>query len=213
MENKFVLNRTIKIIVLLALAVLSFFYLGNMMSKPETYGQIIEILDEKKASVLGLTATTSAASISITMIPDDIGTPVADQLADLSAYLLIILTVIYLEKYLLTIIGIATFKVILPIAFLLWIFYLLFPQNFSLKKVVIKLLIFGLAMFLVIPVSVYVSKTIDNTYEESIKETLSLANEEIKIEEEAPKEELPWYEQILHSFNNVIDDVKNTISK
>ena len=98
--NKDNQKKIIIIAISVIVAVFSFFYLGKKFSDPETYAKIITILDEKKTNVMGLTASTSAASIAITLIPDDIGTPIANQLADLSSYLLIILTVIYLEKYL-----------------------------------------------------------------------------------------------------------------
>ncbi|MBQ0036774.1 MAG: hypothetical protein KBT35_07660 [Firmicutes bacterium] len=209
-------KKIIVTIVLVCLALFSFFYLGNKFSKPETYENIISILDDKKDNVMGLTASTSAASIAITVIPDDIGTPIANQLADLSKYLLLILTVIYLEKYLLTVIGFAVFKVIVPIGCTLFIAYLYFPKNFSLKKIGIKILAFALALVLLIPTSVKISDMIDKTYQESINETLSVTNQEIEIEEQAQEEtkptDAPWYQKIYDYFSNAVEDVKEAVT-
>lgn len=209
-------KKIIVTVVLVCLALFSFFYLGNKFSKPETYENIISILDDKKDNVMGLTASTSAASIAITVIPDDIGTPIANQLADLSKYLLLILTVIYLEKYLLTVIGFTVFKVIVPIGCALFIGYQYFPKNFSLKKISIKILAFSLALILLIPTSVKISDMIDKTYQESINETLSVTNQEIEIEEQAQEEtkpaDAPWYQKIYDYFSNAVEDVKEAVT-
>ena len=67
----------------------------------------IQSLDDKKTTALELTAAATAASAAITLIPGDAGTPIADKLADLSSYFLIVVCAIYLEKYLVTITGLA----------------------------------------------------------------------------------------------------------
>ena len=69
----------------------------------------IQSLDDKKTTALELTAAATAASAAITLIPGDAGTPIADKLADLSSYFLIVVCAIYLEKYLVTITGLAAF--------------------------------------------------------------------------------------------------------
>lgn len=52
----------------------------------------------------------TATSALITLIPGDVGTPIAEKVADLSGYLLIVLCAVYLEKYLVTLTGYAAFK-------------------------------------------------------------------------------------------------------
>lgn len=202
--------------IAIAIALFSFFYLGNKFSNPETFSKYISILDEKKMNVMGLTASTSAASIAITVIPDDIGTPIANQLADLSGYLLIILTVIYLEKYLLTVIGFGVFKVIIPVSCALIAVYQFRPNNFSLKKAALKIGIFGIALMLLIPTSVTISHMIDETYQQSINETLNNTNQEIEVEEQTQqqeeKQDLKWYEKIYYAFVNTVEDVKETVT-
>lgn len=209
-------KKLIIVTVCIIAGLFSFFYLGDKLSDPATYSKIISILDEKKANVMGLTASTSAASIAITVIPDDIGTPIANQLADLSGYLLVILTVIYLEKYLLTVIGFGVFKVIIPATCILFIVYQFIPDNFSLKKAAMKIGIFGVALMLLIPTSVTISHMIDETYEQSINQTLDNTNQTIVVEEqpqqEENKQELKWYEKIYNVFSNAVEDVKETVT-
>ena len=74
-------------------------------SNPENHKKTIEALDEKKADILKLTATSAAASTAIAAIPGDATTPIANKLTDLTSYFLIILVVIFLEKYLVTLTG------------------------------------------------------------------------------------------------------------
>lgn len=108
--------RLFSIVLLVAFALASFFPLRSYFSTPETYAPYIQTLDEKKANVLGLVAASTAASASISLIPDDAGTPIAEKLMDLSTNFMIVLAVIYLEKYLLTIFGLVAFGGIIPVA-------------------------------------------------------------------------------------------------
>lgn len=61
----------------------------------ENHKKTIEALDEKKADILKLTATSAAASTAIAAIPGDATTPIANKLTDLTSYFLIILVVIF----------------------------------------------------------------------------------------------------------------------
>lgn len=181
------------------------------------YKNLITVLDEKKSNVLGLTAAMSAASIAITAIPGDIATPIANQLTNLSGYLLAILSIIFLEKYLLTIIGYIAFKYIIPgicILLIIWIF----NNNETLYKATIKITIFVIAALVVIPISVKLSQMIDETYQNSINETIEVANSDIEIQEkqevvvEKEDQNKSWYEKIADKFSETVENVKNNIS-
>ena len=98
--------------VILALA--SIFGVAKLTTDPAFYQKSIAALEEKQETVLELTAASTAASAAITLLPGDTATPIADKLADLSGYFLIVLCAIFLEKYLLTITAAAAFKVLIP---------------------------------------------------------------------------------------------------
>ena len=88
-----------------------------------------------------------------------------------------------LQKYLLAIIGAGVFKYLIPIACALFIvgeFY--YPE--ALKKAAVKLMVFGVAIFLVIPLSIHVSDMIYSTFQDSIDGTIAAAEE--LTEETAP---------------------------
>ena len=162
--------------LLLALALVSFFPIAQKMSQPQTFSHAIESLDKKQETVLELTAASTAASAAITLLPGDAATPIAEKLADLSGYFLIVLCAIFLEKYLLTIMAGAAFRVLLPLACLLLAASLFFYRD-TLRMIAKKLALFGLAVVLIIPTSVWVSDTIEDTYRASIGATIESAKQ------------------------------------
>ena len=156
------------------IGILSFTVVGKYAAAPESHQATITSLDEKKNTVLELTMATTATSAVITLLPGDIGTPIAEKVADLSGYLLIVLCAIFLEKYLVTITGYAAFKIFIPAACVLFATNL-FVSNRSLDRLARKLLVFGICIFLVVPSSVKISDLIEHTYQAQIEATLEEA--------------------------------------
>jgi len=180
------------IAALAVVALVCFFVLAGHFSNPETYASTIESLDAKKATVMQLIGGSTAASGAITLLPGDAGTPIAEKLVDLSSDFLIVLAAIYLEKYLLTVLGFAAFKILIPAGCILGIITLLQKRRSalyqSLSNLSWKLALFGIAAALLVPTSVFVSNMIETTYKESIDETLALAQqttENIEAESQA----------------------------
>lgn len=173
-------NSSLKIILItvacILIAALSFFFLAGILSSPETYAGIIRSIDDKVETVLKLTASSTAASAGITAIPGDAGTPIAEKLADFSEYGILILCVLYAEKYLLSILGSGVFKFIIPIA------CILYPIGFfrdleGIRPILKKIAIVSLALYFVIPLSVHISDRIYDTYQASIDNTISAAED------------------------------------
>lgn len=158
----------------LLIGILTFTVIGKYAAAPESHQATITSLDEKKNTVLELTMATTATSAVITLLPGDIGTPIAEKVADLSGYLLIVLCAIFLEKYLVTITGYAAFKIFIPAACALFAANL-FARNHSLDRLARKLLIFGICIFLVVPASVKASDLIEHTYQVQIDAALEEA--------------------------------------
>lgn len=180
-------KRILLAIIPIIIAFLSIFVVAKYTSSVEFNAKTLQALDEKKTTVMELAAASTAASAAITLIPGDVGTPIANKLADLSSYFLIVLCAIYLEKYLVTITGYAAFKFLIPIACVLFSCYALFRKE-ACKVLAQKFLLFGLAVYLVIPASVKVSDMIEATYASSIEntiETAKQATDEIEAETEA----------------------------
>ena len=173
-------NSSLKIILItvacILIAALSFFYLAGILSSPETYSGILRSIDDKVQTVLKLTASSTAASAGITAIPGDAGTPIAEKLADFSEYGILILCVLYAEKYLLSILGSGVFKFIIPIA------CVLYPLGFfraleGIQPILKKIASVSLALYFVIPLSVHISDRIYDTYQASIDTTITAAED------------------------------------
>ncbi|MFR2604519.1 MAG: hypothetical protein ACLTAX_04245 [Waltera sp.] len=144
---------------------------GKYVSAPENHQKTIASLDEKKQTVMELTAASTVTSALITLLPGDTATPIAEKMADVSGYLLVVLCAIYLEKYLVTITGYVAFTYLIPIACGLWILNLFFA-NATVRKLAAKLAVFGLAISLVVPASVKISDLIGDTYQAQIEATI-----------------------------------------
>lgn len=164
------------IVILFVILVLSMTLVSNIASNPENHTKTIESLDEKKADVLKLTATSAAASTALAAIPGDATTPVANKLADLTSYFLIILMVIFLEKYLVTLTGYATFFILIPAACVLFASGICLNKSF-LKILAAKIAVFGLVIYSIIPIGMNVSAMIEDTYETSIETTVKEAED------------------------------------
>lgn len=171
MKNNFDRKKRIAAVVLLLVAILSVTVIGKYASAPENHQKTIASLDEKKQKVMELTAASTVTSALITLLPGDTATPIAEKMADVSGYLLIVLCAIYLEKYLVTITGYVAFTYLIPAACVLWILNLFFA-NATVRKLAAKLAVFGIAIFLVVPASVKISDLIGDTYQAQIEATI-----------------------------------------
>ncbi len=171
MKVNFDRTKCITAVVLLLVAILSVTVVGKYASAPENHQKTIASLDEKKQTVMELTAASTVTSALITLLPGDTATPIAEKMADVSGYLLVVLCAIYLEKYLVTITGYVAFTYLIPIACGLWILNLVF-ENATVRKLAAKLAVFGIAIFLVVPASVKISDLIGDTYQAQIEATI-----------------------------------------
>ena len=162
----------VMIVLLIVAALASAFPAREHFADVSTYSDTIATLDEKKANVMGLVAASTAASAGISALPDDMGSPIAEKLMDLSGNLMIILAVIYLEKYLLTIMGAAAFGLLFPVALVLLAASLATRSRAGLcgamRSFAAKLFILGAVLVLTVPTGVFVTQQIDETYAASV---------------------------------------------
>lgn len=179
----------VMIVLLIVAALASAFPAREHFADVRTYSDTIATLDEKKANVMGLVAASTAASAGISALPDDMGSPIAEKLMDLSGNLMIILAVIYLEKYLLTIMGAAAFGLLFPVALVLLAVSLATRSRAGLcgamRSFAAKLFILGAVLVLTVPTGVFVTQQIDETYAASV----AIQAEQDAEEEAAAQEE------------------------
>ena len=208
-------EKLFEIVIGIIAIILIFIPLRNYLTDTKSYSSIISILDEKKSNVTNLLAGSTAASTLITLLPNDVGTPIAEKVADLSSVFLLILAVLYLEKYLLTIIGF--------VSSVLWgigtgfMTAAVVKQSKSLKSFGLKIIISATVIFAVIPISAFITKSIDKTYNDSIQETINKAidsseNAEISTEEETQTEDKNVWDTISNIFNEAVDAVTSSVT-
>lgn len=209
-------KRTIVMIILVSIALFSIFVVSRIVTAPEFNAATIESLDDKKVTVMKLAATAAASSTAISMIPGDVAMPIANQIADLTPYFLIILGAILLEKMLITVVGYVTFTFIIPAACLLGIIYLYIKKDIF-RNFGIKLAIFGLVLFTAIPMSIQVSDLIYDSYQASIEHTLETANENKEYIEEKKndlyEEDQNWLDKIGGYLSDFTSKIGTNISE
>lgn len=90
----------VKILSLLLVAAISFFFATSWISDTAFVKESLESVEESNQTVMAFSAATLSASLAITALPDDFATPLADSLADMNVYFIAILVVLLLEKIL-----------------------------------------------------------------------------------------------------------------
>lgn len=219
MEKKLISKRVIVVVVLMLIALISTFAISKVASSPEFHAKTIQSLDKKKVTVMELTAATAATSTAIALIPSDATTPLANQIMGLSSYLLIVIGAIFLEKILLTLTGYVTFTFLIPIACILYVIYL-YARKDILRNLAIKLGVFGIVIFMVVPVSVQVSNLIESRYQTSINQTIEEAKDAgVATEENTSQESVEtggwsgFTSKAKEVISNIGDNVSGLIHK
>lgn len=167
----------IKIVIIAVIAVLSATVVAQKAGSPDSRlsKACIQQLDKQRGNSEALAASAVGLSVAIGLIPGDVGSGIADKLVDVSGYLLIVLCAIFLEKYMLTLFGVLAFRILVPVGCALLIFALFFEGFW--KKLGIRLIVYGLVIYLLVPASLFVSTKIQDIYQDSYEETIEMAEE------------------------------------
>lgn len=170
-------KRLYQVITLAVIALLSFTLVAGIVTSKRVMDPTTAYLDEKRTTVMELSAAALAASGAVTLIPGDVGTPIANKLADLTMYSLIVLCALFLEKYLVAVTGVIAFRIVIPLSCVIGIIYLCWIRQEKLKSLAIRLAVFGLVFAMLTPISVMISKAIDQSYGTTINEAITNAQE------------------------------------
>lgn len=169
-------KRILMIVVPIVIALISIFVCARFFTNEATYQGIIDSIDDSKNKVLALMGSSTAASAAISILPGDICTPIAQELAQISSYFVIVLCALYLEKFLLTVIGFLSCYIIIPVACFIFVADVFLDRDY-LKAAWKKLLVFGIAIILIIPTSVFISDRINDAYGKDIATIIDDAKE------------------------------------
>ena len=203
-------------VVIMLAAVLSVTVLGRKYTDPSSYAGSIASLNEKKVNVEKLAGSAAASSAAITLMPGDFGTPIADKLADLSEYLLVILIAIYIEKFLVSIAGILAFDILIPIGMVLLAVGLFSRREVKLNA--LRIIALGAILVLLVPVSLRVSDLVERQYADEIQQAVDAANqntEEIKGAADRSDDDSVWTEfisKVKGGSATLLQKLESTIS-
>lgn len=198
--------------IVLALVVVALICITRIAPKTtsvENNEKLIEQIDGEISTVLKLTGAAAGASAVISLLPDDQCTPIANELAETAKYFLVVLSALYLEKYLVSVMGYVAFSFVIPIGCVLWgIGY--FAKRKGMCVISYKLAVFALAIYFLIPLSTNVSQYIYNHYETSIESTL---NEVDKITISETKDDATAVEKFKNWIENAAVTATEYVTK
>lgn len=200
----------IKTVALLAAAVICFVLIAPTLSQPERWKGTYESIDSKSETVLMLAGASAVASSAISALPDDFGTPIANQVAEYTDYLLIILSILMAEKYLLTILALIAFRLMIPLALVFAVPYI--RRRLPMTRVLsAKIAVLSLALFLVIPASMAAADLIYDTYQVSFEETINAVSL-LNSEEAAPSEDEGFLSSMWSTVSNAVTATVDTVT-
>lgn len=204
-------RKVILFIALMFVALLSFFVISEIVKNPSFFEPITKSLENKKVVVMKLAAASAASSTALTLIPGDIATPIANQIAGLSTYFIVVLCAIVLEKTLITTVGYVAFTWIIPGACISGLIYLLSKQDVF-RIFAIKLAIFGIVLFAAIPISVNVSDMIYKSHQTSIEQTVKITEQNNKDIENKKKELSDKDKNWMEKFGDYLSNFSSSIT-
>ena len=173
-------NRLIMMLICIGIALASFFVVSKWATSVESYRWVIKTLNGLQKKALGLSGTATALATGAAAIPGEAATPIANKLADVAGYMVIVYAVIIVEKYLLTITGYIAFKILFPIGCIL-----MATGNFMkagwkefIYRIGIKSIILGILLWGLVPTSVWMTNKVNETYAKSYDMDFTLEDTE-----------------------------------
>ena len=169
-------TRILSILVLGVLIGISIWFGLAFASTEEFHHKDIAYLEEKQNNAKALSASASAASVLISLLPEDTATPLANQIAEIGRDFLIVLSALAAEQYLLTITGRITFCWLIPIALGILILFVLMRRKLFLQ-IGVKLAIAGCVLYMLVPLTLRITRLVDGPYEEAVDKSLQQSKE------------------------------------
>ncbi|MCR5656083.1 MAG: hypothetical protein K6G06_01355 [Butyrivibrio sp.] len=200
------LSKIAKIAIVILIAVISVTKLSPWASDPGNHRHSIEQTDKKITDVMTLSAGAAGTSATLSLLPGDLCTPLAEQLAQLATYFMMILSALYLEKFLITLSGFITFSVLVPIACILVAIGVISNKKF-LYGIAAKIALLSAVIYLIVPASVILSDKIYQTQADTIEETITEYND-LEIESESTG----FLSELTSIASTTIDKVTKFIS-
>ena len=207
-------EKLVKILLIVFAMVFSFTVLTHVIPESKYVQDTIKHLEDSQNTIMKFSGTTIATSLSLSALPNDFASPLASTVSDLNTYFIFIFAVLFVEK-LLVIEGIKISLVyIIPAACILGIIAILFEKD-GFKKFAKKLLILGISVVMVIPISTHFTEKVCADYltyvDETIEEADAGANKinELMTED---TEDATFFDKLSSAFKTAINDVNDLLA-
>jgi hypothetical protein len=199
--------KKIMIIALLILAAVgSATVVAPMAADPANHRHSIEQTDDKIASAMALSGGAAATSATLSLLPGDICTPLSEQLAEMAKYFLLILSALYLEKFLISLSGYISFMALIPLALVILIIAIAARKK-NLYSTAAKVAIMAVIIFGIVPASVRLSDMVYQTQAAKVNETIEEYNN-LEIGGDADG---GFINEITSLTSNTIDEITDFI--
>lgn len=207
-------KQALHFIVPVFVLVFSIFVLAAKIPEAEFVQESIATLDTDKTTVMEFAGATMASSLAISALPDDFASPLANSLADMNKYFVVILMALFLER-LIVMEGVKiAFLYVIPMACLLYIASQLITSTF-LRSFAFKVAVFGLAMVLVVPCSTHFTEAIGAKYLTYVDETISEAQDgadKINGAMTDEEEDRTIFEKLSDTFRSAIQGMTDLLA-
>jgi len=212
----------IKVLIVILCAAISFVFAADAVSRTQLISDTLQSLEKSNSTILAFSAAALGTAIAISAIPGDFGSPLADKIADLNDYLLLLLVVVFVER-LIVVNGISiAFKILIPAAcILVGLFFA--TKKELLKSIAVKLVILAIAISLVIPFSSWIVKTVCSEYTDYVEVTIDETKDctdKFNQEAENESDEASLFDKLAStlkvvgsSLAGVLDTFKQMIGK
>lgn len=209
-QNQRFISALLSLIILIG-AAFSVFWAAPKFSDPENRIETLQYLNEKRNTVLKLATASTSASTVLTLLPDDAATPIANELAELSIYFMIITAAIMLEKYLVTVSAWIVLRWFVPVLAFMLLLYI-WGGFVQLGNLAVKISVFGLILVLLVPASVKICTLIEDTYDTSIQAAINSAQETADLINSSNEEEKNAIAKFLTGAASAISTAFNAIT-
>lgn len=198
------IEKVVRILVVVFIMVLSMNVLFYKIPESKWVKESIASLEESQDTIMTFSGTTIATSVAISALPDDFASPLASTISDLNIYFVFMLIVVFVEK-LLVVEGIKiALGYIIPAACVLYAVYVLSTKHVF-KDFAKKLLILGIAVVTVIPVSTHFTENVCDDYMAYVNQTIE--------ETEAGADEINNSTSVIQNVSNMLTYFKNVVKK
>jgi len=206
-------ERIIRILCFVFIAVFSACVLANLLPNAGFMKTTLESLESSQKTVLEFSGATISASVALSALPNDFGTPVANLFAEMNKYAAFILAVVLFEKIILA--NGIRFALLfgVPAACLLYILSL-FSKKETARNIASKIAALSLAVVLVIPVSNYVVCRVGEHYMEYVESTIEETEKNSGVIEDAAagSEEKTVFEKLEEAFQNAAGGITDLVN-